>query len=59
MNNYTQEAHSAMVMLTKCFMSIAIVMLSFFIFKDLAVRVSIFFLAPIIIFMIPSSYKPL
>ncbi len=54
MNNYTQEAHNAMVMLTKCMLSISIVMLSFFIFKNLAVRVSIFFIAPIIIFMIPS-----
>jgi len=59
MNNYTQEAHSAMVMLTKCMLSIAIVMLSFFIFKNLAVRVSIFFIAPIIIFMIPSRYNTL
>ena len=59
MNNYTEEAHSAMVMLTKCMLSIAIVMLSFFLFKNLALRVSIFFIAPIIIFMIPGRYNRL
>jgi len=47
MNNHAEEAHSTLVML------------SFFLFKNLAVRVSIFFIAPIIIFMIPGRYNRL
>jgi hypothetical protein len=59
MNNHAEEAHSTLVMLTKCMLSVAIVMLSFFLFKNLALRVSIFFIAPIIIFMIPGRYNRL
>lgn len=59
MNNYTEEAHNALVMLTKCLMAITIVILSFFIFQNVAIRVAIFFIAPIIIFMIPSRYNTL
>jgi hypothetical protein len=59
MNNHAEEAHGTLVMLTKCMLSVAIVMLSFFLFKNLAVRVSIFFIAPIIIFMIPGRYNRL
>lgn len=59
MNNYTEEAHNALVMLTKCLMAVLIVILSFFIFHNVAIRVAIFFIAPIIIFMIPSRYNAL
>jgi hypothetical protein len=59
MNNYTEEAHNTLVMLTKCLMSVTLVILSFFIFHNVAVRVLIFFIAPIIIFMIPSRYNTL
>jgi nucleoside recognition membrane protein YjiH len=59
MNNYTEEAHNTLVMLTKCLMSSAIVILSFFIFHNVAIRVTIFFIAPIIIFMIPGRYNRL
>lgn len=59
MNNYTEEAHNTLVMVTKCLMSVLIVILSFFIFHNVAIRVTIFFVAPIIIFMIPSRYNTL
>jgi hypothetical protein len=59
MNNYTEEAHNTLVMITKCLMAVLIVILSFFIFHNVAIRVTIFFVAPIIIFMIPSRYNTL
>ena len=59
MNNYTEEAHNTLVMITKCLMAVLIVILSFFIFHNVAIRVTIFFIAPIIIFMIPGRYNTL
>lgn len=57
MENYMVESQGSIAMLAKSMMTIAFILISFFLFHNPYVRLGIFIVTPFVIFSIPVSKR--
>lgn len=57
MENYMVESQGSIAMLAKSMMTIVFIIISFFLFHNLYVRLGIFIVTPFVIFSIPVSKR--